>query len=527
MKDGKDTFNVLASIERHIGALKPLLPKQALVCVGEYPIKTLLIEPGLSSEVTLPILIEKSSDEIYKWLPKGYRAHLILGFEEKHIDSHFWYNVMPTIMKDESVVESIQKKPAEKLHGAIIFSSIWDGIGSATLPALIGKFKAANMDSLSIAVLPSKIQPTDAHFNAYAALKICSATDGATVLLMGRDQVESYEGVDRKGDLIKGNLVANYLLNLFLAKDTLVEEISELSRTFGIRLFAPIVVAGASYNVYGSILNMLNTAMLKPLFVFDLSTASLLYVVLRMPLSLKDKLPRGKIELAITNWFREKTTLQSIYITEPIYTEDMTDRIDAVLFVGGFDVSKMLSDLEQKILPLKAQAVEKGFMTEDGSFIIKLEEKPVVAEGPTLEPILAIVEPPPIAQEMQKESPADTVETQRAVDTAQSASEIVSVELSARVAPSEIEEAQLINGAQSPPTVGIPESMAEKLTVEASPAVNLLKAEEQKPSEKPRRQPRIKKETLPPIEAEKVEAPQTLTKPKRTVRTKKQPKKSD
>ena len=51
-----------------------------------------------------------------------------------------------------------------------IFSSVWDGVGSAALPTLIRKFKAANIDSLSIAVLPSKIQPTDAHFNAYAAL---------------------------------------------------------------------------------------------------------------------------------------------------------------------------------------------------------------------------------------------------------------------------------------------------------------------------------------------------------------------
>ena len=137
-------------------------------------------------------------------------------------------------------------------------------------------------------------------------------------------------------------MVANYLLNLFLAKDTLVEEISELSRTFNTKLFTPIVVTGASYKIYGSLENMLNTALLKPFLTFDLPSASLLYVLLRMPLSLKDKLPRGKIELAITNWFKEKTSLQSIYITEPIYTEDMTDRIDAVLFVGGFDTSNVV-----------------------------------------------------------------------------------------------------------------------------------------------------------------------------------------
>ena len=154
---------------------------------------------------------------------------------------------------------------------------------------------------------------------------------------LDRDHIESYEGVDRKGESIKGNMVANYLLNLFLAKDTLVDEISELSRTFNTKLFTPLLVTGASYKIYGSLENMLNTALLKPFLTFDLSSASLLYVLLRMPLSLKDKLPRGKIELAITNWFKEKTNLQSIYITEPIYTEDMTDRIDAVLFVGGFD----------------------------------------------------------------------------------------------------------------------------------------------------------------------------------------------
>jgi len=372
MKDDKGTFNVLESIEEHIEALKP---KQALVCIGEYPIKTILKEPNIAKEVTLPILIEKSSAEIYKWLPKGYDAHFVLGFEDEHIDTHFWYNVLPTISRDNSVMESLKKKSGENLRGAIIFSSIWDGIGSASLPSFIGKFKAANIDSLSIAVLPSKIQPTDAHFNAYAALEMCLATDGATVLLLDRDKIESYEGVDRKGESIKGNTVANYLLNLILAKDSLVGEIAELSRTFNTKMFTALVVTGASYNIYGSLENMLNTALLKPFLTFDLSSTSLLYVVLRMPLTLKDKLPRGRIELLITNWFKEKTSLKSIYITEPIYTQDMTDRIDAVLFVGGFDASKMMSDLEMKVKSLKDLAIEKGFISEDWRVLAKTEIK--------------------------------------------------------------------------------------------------------------------------------------------------------
>ena len=373
MKDGKDTFDVLANVRKRIEALKPLVPKQALVCIGEYPIKTLLKFPGISKEGTLPILIGRSSDEIYKWLPKGYTAHFVLGFEDANIDSHFWYNVLSTISKDNSIIESLKKKNVEKLHSAIIFSSIWDGIGSAALPTFIGKFKASNIDSLSMAVLPSRIQPTDAHFNACAALEMCLATEGATLLLMDRDRIEKYEGVDRKGELIKGNMLTNYLLRLLLAKSSLVEEISELSRTFNTKLFTPLVVTGASYRIYGSLENMLNTALLKTLLTFDLSSTSLLYVLLRMPLGLKDKLPKERIELAITNWFKEKTSLQSIYVTEPVYIEDMTDRIDAVLFIGGFDASKMLSGLEQKVKLLKKQAIEKGFMTENWQVITKTE----------------------------------------------------------------------------------------------------------------------------------------------------------
>ena len=414
MKDDKITFDVLASVEKHIEALKPMLPKQALVCIGEYSIKTLLKEPGISKEGTLPILIGKSSDEIYKWLPKGYAAHFVLGFEDANVDTYFWYNVLPTISKDDSVIESLKKKNVEKLHSAIIFSSIWDGIGSAALPTLIGKFKASNIDSLSIAVLPSKIQPTDAHFNAYAALEMCLATDGATVLLIDRDQIENYEGVDRKGELIKGNMLTNYLLRLLLAKGSLVEEISELSRTFNTKLFTPLVVTGASYRIYGSLENMLNTALLNPFLTFDLSSTSLLYVLLRIPLGLKDKLPRGKIELAITNWFKEKTSLQSIYVTEPIYTEDTTDRIDSVLFIGGFDASKMLSGLEQKVKSLKNQAIEKGFMTENWQVMTKTE---VERKNKDIARAASVSE----TNSSARERPTTTVNTQENVDTPKAA----------------------------------------------------------------------------------------------------------
>jgi hypothetical protein len=376
MKEEKSTFNVLSSIERHVEALRPLLPKQAMVAVGEYPIKTILKEPMVQREGTLPIFVEKSSNDIFTWTPKDFDPYYVLGFEDAKVDTHFWYEVLQSVMNDNSIIDALKKKSAERLDSAIIFSSIWDGVGSASLPVLISKFKASSINSLSLAILPSKIQPPDAHFNAYASLKLCLRTEGSTVLLMDRDQIEGYEGVDRKSGLLKGNMVINYLLNLFLAKESLVSEITELSRTFNVKLFSGIVVTGASYKIYGSLENMLNAAWLKPLLKFEIPSASLLYVLIRMPSALKEMFPRSKIELAITQWFKDKTTLQSIYVTEPIYTEDRTDRIDAVLFVGGFDTGALFERLQKNSESLKDKAVETGFLTEDWQVITPKIEEP-------------------------------------------------------------------------------------------------------------------------------------------------------
>jgi hypothetical protein len=184
-------------------------------------------------------------------------------------------------------------------------------------------------------------------------------------VLVDRDHLESYVGVDRKGSVINGNIIINYLLDLMLAKETLVQELSELSRSFNVKIYTILSATGASLEIYGSLENMLNIALFRPLLKFDLSGASLLYVLLRMPLQYKDKLPRGKMELAIANWFKEKASLKSVYVSEPIYAEDVNDRIDVVMFVGGFPITELFASTEKKVNAIKNNAIERGFMSKD------------------------------------------------------------------------------------------------------------------------------------------------------------------
>ena len=214
-------------------------------------------------------------------------------------------------------------------------------------------------------MLPSKVQTPDAYFNAFSSVGICTAEDFATVVLIDRDQLESYVGVDRNGSTITGNVALNYILELMLAKETLVQELSELSRSFNVNTYTVLSATGASLQIYDSLENILNTALLRPFLKFDLSSALLLYVVVRLPIQLKDKMSRGKIELEIGNWFKDKASLESIFVSEPLYAEDVSDRIDVVMFVGGFNPTELFSRLKKKTHLIKDRVIKQGLINEE------------------------------------------------------------------------------------------------------------------------------------------------------------------
>jgi hypothetical protein len=349
--------------EERVEPPKPCFHKPTIICIGEYPIKILL--RGTLAEKKddgpLPIFIDKFSKDIAEWSQSRLNPDNILGLD-LNVDTHFWFQVLPCVENDSAFLARLKDKPLDS--GAVVVSSLWDGVGSGLLPALISQFKEWNTDAVAFGVLPSQMQVSDVHFNAFSSVGLCASKGFASLLLLDRDQLERYVGVDRSGSVLKGNDFFNYLLELVSAKETFVQELSELSRAFDVRMYTVLSAAGASFSMYGSIKNILDSAMSTPLLKCDLSTASVLYVLVRLPLQLKNKLSRGKIELEIANWFKEKASLQSIFVSEPIYVEDGNDRIDLAMFVGGFDATKMFAAMEKKVRAIKSFVVKKGSIKE-------------------------------------------------------------------------------------------------------------------------------------------------------------------
>jgi hypothetical protein len=351
--------------EEDVEPTKPSFHKQTIICIGEYPIK-LLLKGSLvkKKDEPLPIFIGKSSEDVAEWSRPRLNPDNILGLD-LNIDTHFWFQVLPKIANDGALIARLKDKSIDNLGGALIVSSLWDGVSSGLLPALISQFKEWNTNTVAFGVLPSQIQIPDVHFNAFASIGLCVSKGFASLLLFDRDQLERYVGVDRKGSVLKGNVILNYLLELVSAKEKFVQELSELSRAFDVRMYTVLSATGTSLSIYGSIKNILDSALSRPLLKFDLSSASVIYVLIRMPIQLKEILSRGKIELEIADWFKEKASLKSIVVSDPIYVEDSSDRIDIVMFVGGFDVTKMFISMEKKVREMKNFVIKQDSIKED------------------------------------------------------------------------------------------------------------------------------------------------------------------
>jgi hypothetical protein len=363
MSKPEPSLDSVENPEEHVEPPKPSFHKPTIICIGEYPIK-ILLRGALAEKKDAPltIFIDKFSKDIAEWSQSHLNPDNILGLD-LNVDTHFWFQVLPRVENDGILISRLKDKSIDS--GVVVVSSLWDGVGSGLLPALISQFKEWNTDTVAFGVLPSQVQVSDVHFNAFSSIGLCASKGFASLLLLDRDQLESFVGVDRSGSVLKGNDFFNYLLELVSAKEKFVQEISELSRAFDVRMYTILSAAGASFSMYGSLENILDSTMSTPLLKCDLSTASVLFVLLRLPLQLKGKLSRGKIELDIANWFKEKASLQSIFVSEPLYVEDGSDRIDVVMFVGGFDVTKMFTAMEKKVRAIKSFVVKKGSIKED------------------------------------------------------------------------------------------------------------------------------------------------------------------
>jgi len=337
-----------------------------VICAGEYLIKLASQLDSLNDveKGILPVFIDRSVKDVIRWTKSRLNADNIIGLNI-HGSTHFWTSVFPCLTKDDMLIRGLKERSIHRLERVIFASAAWDGVGGALLPFLRSKFEEWNTNAVALAILPSEYQLPDAHFNAVPALVKISDKDYLPRVLIDKDCLESYVGVDRKGRILRGNKVFHYIVELMLSKDTFIHELVDLSKVFGVNTYTVLLVSGASLDIYGSLENMLELTLYRPLLNFDLSSCKVCFALLRLPSRLAERIPKETVERTISKWFEGKAALKSLEISEPVYVDENNDRVDIIVFVGGFDKSNKLNVMLKRIKEIKSQMISSGYIKKD------------------------------------------------------------------------------------------------------------------------------------------------------------------
>ena len=333
--------------------------------MGEYVIRIVSKWPFLKNVMKItPFFIGKSQGNIKRWCGSNFDSQNIIELKTR-IATSFWFNVHQFVMKNESFIDVLREKSIHKAEKSVLAASLWDGISSGLLPPLLSVFEKWKMDTLVITILPSSFQSPHDHFNAISSLGLSLSEGSNPILLIDRECLENYVGVDRKGKILRENAAFHYLLDLIISKDSLIHELRELSEVFDVNYYTVLLAGGASLKIYGSLKNIFKSALFRPLLNFQISRSTIGYVFLRFPVNLEDSIPRERIEREFFEWIGEKANLRSLEVSDPVYVNDRNDRIDAVIFLGGFDKAEIFAPLIEKSANIAKNAFSRGFIKKD------------------------------------------------------------------------------------------------------------------------------------------------------------------
>jgi len=365
MATDENSFEVLRSVRTHFDRVTPVLPDQLALTVGQYGFRAMRESKRLGMDGTPTLLhILHRKDVDLKTVDIAINpdlTHII----DTEFEPHYWFDMHSHLTGNGEFREALESMVFSYHEEVIATGSLSEGVTSGVFPVLTSHLTKHGKNSVNMFVFPSLNHSSDALFNAYSSLGLLLLDDPGPVILLDQSNLENFIGVNREGELLSSSDIVRYLVDMFLEKKGMIRDLEKLSKSFGVNLFSMLMASGASMEIYENLRNILDIALEQPLLDFDLSTASLVYVLVKAPSRLREQLPKGYIELEVNSWLRERANVDAPQICEPIYVDEYGDRVDVVILVGGFDTNGLFRTMEERIsrfstLIMEQELYDKG-----------------------------------------------------------------------------------------------------------------------------------------------------------------------
>lgn len=349
-------LKLLASIRKNIDSIESLLPDRAVITVGQYTLDA-LESPGIDEEgLTDVIRVHHKKDLEHKTVYIDPESDVEI---DTLYEPHYWFDLLEHV--DAEAFDDMLGRRVFDYHDEILtLVNLSEGSSSGLYPLLHRFLAKRDKNVLGVSIVPSMSHSSDALFNSFASLGMVSIDGSTPLLLIDQGRLEDYSGVHRMGEILKDMDVVDYLVELLLDKRGFIRDLYKLSRNFDIGMFSALMATGCSLGIYESFRNILEVTLEQPLMEFDISTATMIYVLVRAPLYYRDEFTKGQIEYEVSQWLAESLGVDIPQICEPMFVDEFGDRVDVVILVGGFDTKKMFRDIYRRIERFSNMNLEQG-----------------------------------------------------------------------------------------------------------------------------------------------------------------------
>ncbi|MBT3283655.1 hypothetical protein HN807_03615 [Candidatus Bathyarchaeota archaeon] len=361
---------LLSGLRDQIRAITPVLPDKAVVTVGQYALDT-LNESEKLTEVDIYTLL--------RVLHRKDLQHRTVELDPEHslqmdtmYEPHYWFDLGSYL---EGVnMEGILGNLFYDYHKEILsISNISEGATAGILPEIHRHFMGKEKSTLGVCVFPSMAHSGDALYNAFSAVGRIRRDASTPLILVDQGKLEDYDGVHRDGDVLKGIDVLDYIIELLLDKEGFIRDLNKLSTSYNIELFSVLMASGCSMDIYESFRNILEITLEQPLMDFDITTAKMIYVLVKAPLKFRDELQKGQLEYEVSTWLQESIGIDIPQICESLFVDEFGDRLDVVILAGGYDSKEKFTIVHKRIERFSKMNLDQGLVkTEDWEEIKKV-----------------------------------------------------------------------------------------------------------------------------------------------------------
>ncbi len=247
-------------------------------------------------------------------------------------------------------------------QAAFFVAAIGGGIGSAAW-ILMEKCRQLNQKchTVALVIIPGKDESFHNHLNAYFGLSHLlenSDRQAADLVIAVRyDRMKTLRGVSTTGqELITDGLLAAFIdLLMKNLSSQYIAEVVRINQSLGVRLVIPCLALGLSIGIFGSVTNILESAIAYPAGQVSMQAVLACHLLLRVPDSQAVNCKKEAVNEQLWSLARRHLPSLKAVSSSITYSNEQHDRIEACILLGGDSAMSALFADDMSLTEFRAE----------------------------------------------------------------------------------------------------------------------------------------------------------------------------